>query len=93
MPLYSQSAASQGVCPDSLHFLCFHFRLIFESIKELGSTSQILFPQKDSMFLWPHFLFIHLGYGLILPCQLVVEGQVHDIGQIMLSLVNVLNTL
>jgi hypothetical protein len=36
-PLYPQSAASQGTCPDSLFFCYFHFRLTFESTKELGS--------------------------------------------------------
>ncbi len=37
-PLYPRSATSQGACPDSLLFRCFHFRLTFESIKELGSA-------------------------------------------------------
>ncbi len=32
---------SQGMCPNFLLFRCFHFRLTFESIKELGSTSNI----------------------------------------------------
>jgi hypothetical protein len=39
MPLYPQSVMSQGVCPNSLPFHFFHFRFIFESIKELGSVS------------------------------------------------------
>jgi len=39
MPLYPQSATSQGACLDSLLFHCFHFKLTFESIKELGSAS------------------------------------------------------
>jgi hypothetical protein len=38
-PLYPQSVASQRTCFDSLFFHCFHFKLIFESIKELGSAS------------------------------------------------------
>ncbi len=38
-PLYPQSATSQGACPNSLLFCCFHFILTFESIKELGSAS------------------------------------------------------
>jgi hypothetical protein len=38
-PLYPQSAANQGVCLDSLFFSYFQFRLTFNSIKELGSTS------------------------------------------------------
>ncbi len=49
-PLYPQSAMSQGTCPSSLFFYCFHFRLTFESIKELGGAS--LTPTK---WLWnPH---------------------------------------
>jgi hypothetical protein len=39
MPLYPRSAANQGACFDSLLFHYFHFRLTFESIKELGSAS------------------------------------------------------
>jgi hypothetical protein len=39
MPLYPQSATSKGVCPNSLFFCRFPFRLTFESIKELGSAS------------------------------------------------------
>jgi len=39
MPLYPQSVASQGVCPNSLLFCCFHFTLTFESIKEVESAS------------------------------------------------------
>jgi hypothetical protein len=38
-PLYPQSVTSQGACPDSLLFCCFHFKFAFESIKELGSAS------------------------------------------------------
>jgi len=37
-----QNVASQGTCPNFLLFHCFHFRLTFESIKELGSTSSWL---------------------------------------------------
>jgi hypothetical protein len=37
--LYPQSATSQGACPNSLLFCCFHLRLTFESIKEIGSAS------------------------------------------------------
>jgi len=42
MPLYPQNATSQGVCSNSLLFCCFHFRLTFESIKELGGASYSL---------------------------------------------------
>ncbi len=38
MPLYPQSVASQAACPNSFLFRYFHFRLTFESIKELGSA-------------------------------------------------------
>jgi hypothetical protein len=39
MPLYLRSVATQGMCPNSLSFCCFHLRLTFEFIKELGSAS------------------------------------------------------
>jgi hypothetical protein len=39
MPLYLQSVANQGTCPNSLLFHYFHFKLAFEFIKELGSVS------------------------------------------------------
>jgi hypothetical protein len=39
-PLYPQNSTSQGVCPNSLLFHCFHLTLTFESIKELGSASK-----------------------------------------------------
>jgi hypothetical protein len=51
MPLYPQSAANQGACPNSLHFLCFQFRFTFESIKELGSTSFIIFSRLILRFI------------------------------------------
>jgi hypothetical protein len=41
-----QSVASQGVCPNSLLFHCFHLKLTFESIKEVGNTSKIVIFQK-----------------------------------------------
>ncbi len=41
-PLYPQSATSQGACFDSLLFSCFHLRLTFESIKEVGSASVLI---------------------------------------------------
>jgi hypothetical protein len=31
---------NQEACPNSLLFYCFHLKLIFESIKELGSASK-----------------------------------------------------
>jgi hypothetical protein len=39
-PLYPQTVVSQGTCPNSLPFQCFHFKLTLESIKELRSTSK-----------------------------------------------------
>jgi hypothetical protein len=39
MTLYPQSVVSQGVCPNSLLFRCFHFILTFETVKEFGSVS------------------------------------------------------
>ncbi len=55
---------------------------------------QIFLPLKDLLFPWPRSLFARLGYGLVLPCRLVMEGQVHHIKQIVFSLVDVpLNTM
>jgi hypothetical protein len=54
-PFYPQSVASQGACFDSLLFCCFHFRLSFESIKELGTTSTQIcktIPWEDWMVLF-----------------------------------------
>ncbi len=42
MPLYPPSVVSQGTCPDSLFIRCCHFKLVFESINELGSASLIM---------------------------------------------------
>ncbi len=47
--LLPQSALSQGTCPDSLLFRCFHFKLTFDFIKELGSPS-------ISIYTWFFFL-------------------------------------
>jgi hypothetical protein len=41
------------------------------------TSKQIILPPKDLAFQWPCLLFTHPGYGLVLPCHLVVEGQVH----------------
>jgi len=46
-PLYPQSAASQGACPNSLLFRCFHFILVFESIKELGAHQKPISNKKN----------------------------------------------
>jgi hypothetical protein len=48
MPLYPQSATSQGVCPNSLPFRCFQFRFTFESIKELRSASATIDVENSS---------------------------------------------
>jgi hypothetical protein len=45
--MYPQSAASQGTCLDSLLFHCFHFKLTFESIKELGSALTMINRSKE----------------------------------------------
>jgi hypothetical protein len=54
-PLYPQNVASQGACFDSLLFRCFHFRLSFEFIKELGvhhlSSSSFLGINLSYLFL------------------------------------------
>jgi len=40
-----QNATSQGTCPNSLLFQCFHFRFTFEPIKELGNASKNVHAQ------------------------------------------------
>jgi hypothetical protein len=45
-PLYPWSVTIQGACLDSLFFRCFHCRLSFESVKELGNASPIVYKQK-----------------------------------------------
>jgi RsiW-degrading membrane proteinase PrsW (M82 family) len=57
-PLYPQSATSQGACPDSLLFDCFHFKLVIESIKELGSTSYAFVWRSILRTWWTLFLLI-----------------------------------
>ncbi len=54
MPLYPQSALSQGTCPNSLLFHCFHFIFIFECIKELGSASPNM--------VWKNIFNVYFGY-------------------------------
>jgi hypothetical protein len=41
MPLYPQSVANQGACPNSLLFRCLHFRFTFESIK--GAWERVIY--------------------------------------------------
>jgi hypothetical protein len=53
MPLYPQNVASQGACPNFLHFCYFHFRLTFESLEEGGSVLG---------FMW---IFPMLGLGVV----------------------------
>ncbi len=48
-PFYPQSVASQRACPNSLFFRCFHFKLTFESIKELGGVLQTLPKDKKKI--------------------------------------------
>jgi hypothetical protein len=48
----------QGVCPDSLLFRWFQFRLTFESIKELGSVSLLIFSTSSSFFV--EFFYLKL---------------------------------
>jgi hypothetical protein len=42
MPIYPQRVVNLGTCFDFLLFRCFHFKLTFESIKDLESTSIVL---------------------------------------------------
>jgi len=58
MPLYPQSATSQKVCPNSLLFRCFQFKLTFESIKELGNASRTHW--EKSCLVWFIFMFFDL---------------------------------
>ncbi len=46
-PFYPQNATNHGTCPRSLLFRCFHLKLRFESIKELGSASLQLHNIED----------------------------------------------
>jgi hypothetical protein len=39
MPLYPQSVANQGTCPNFLLFRYFHLRFTFEFIEEVGGAS------------------------------------------------------
>jgi hypothetical protein len=45
-PLYPSSVVSQWAYPNSSFFHCVHFRLAFESIKELGSASNNVMLMK-----------------------------------------------
>jgi len=66
----------------------------FQALSTFETSKQILLPLKDLAFPRSHPLFTHLKNGLVLPCHLMVEGQVHHIKQIMLSPMDVpLNTL
>jgi hypothetical protein len=40
MPFYPQSVANQGACPNFVLFCCFHFKLAFEYVEEVGSASR-----------------------------------------------------
>ncbi len=69
-PFYPQSAASEGVCPNSLLFRYFHLRLTFESIEELGSMSLVLPCNKWnhwSLFMLEHHRTLHFDF--ILRCH------------------------
>jgi hypothetical protein len=83
-PLYPLSAASQRACPNSLFFCCFHLRLTFESIKELGSASRwvrfeyplsyILFGVKNDIYLFvkiknPCFEILKTNFKDQISCQ------------------------
>jgi len=70
---YPQNAASQGTCPNSLLFCCFHFKLTFESIKELGGASiriiDTFYNQRFKKFLYYHWIqkLVHISYKIITP--------------------------
>ncbi len=49
-PLYPQSAASRGVCSNFLLFRCFHLRLTFEFLEEVGNASGKLIKTVDTFF-------------------------------------------
>jgi hypothetical protein len=92
--------SSNETCPSV--FNCGSIRTIYVVFKggeilnpfHFETLKQILTPLKDLAFQWPPFLFTHPRYGLVFPCCLMVEGQVHHIKQIVPSLVDVpLNTL
>jgi hypothetical protein len=51
-PLYPQSFESQQTCLDFLFFHCFHFRLTFYFIKELGNTSSVFKSNLTRCPIW-----------------------------------------
>ncbi len=67
MPFYPQNVASQGACPNSLLFCCFHFIFTFESIKELASTSNAITL---------HVMLLHVFNVIILHATLLQKLDV-----------------
>ncbi len=80
-PFYPCSVASQGMCPNSLSFHCFHLGFTIESIKELGSVSSLVtiwIPYCVNTC-WLCFFSIALG----------LKGHIHvPLNQLMVCLVN-----
>ncbi len=87
-PLYLQNVASQGACPSSLFFHCFHFRLTFESIKELGSVSTIAIPNVS--ILKTQAMNFNIGHTVVPVNYYTTWSQL--ITPIVQSKTNMLNT-
>ncbi len=96
-----QSLGQWNLLKGSSVFICGYVRTSMLFVKgwnfeplPFEMLEQTFLPLKDATFPWPHPLFAHLRYGLVLPCRLLVEGQVHHIGKIIFSPMDVpLNTL
>ncbi len=78
-PLYPKSVMSQRTCLDPLLFHCFHFRLSFYSIKELGNMSfahKVMGPQSRGN---PNFgdfgIKWHLGAGPVAKHKIYYKGE------------------
>jgi hypothetical protein len=76
MPFYSQSVVSQGANPNSLLFHCFHFRFTFEFIKDLGSTSLVIFVLVINVKFWCNVMVGDYTQKLQGP---TLKGIVHNI--------------
>jgi hypothetical protein len=62
--------------PDSLLFRCFHFRLTFESIKELGSTStKVHLFSKSTYFVTTHVVVLGVNKSQVLIVTYVIMKQ------------------
>jgi len=73
MPLYPESVVNQGTCPQLFHYV--HFRLIFESIKELGNASLIL----KQPIIPPTYIPHSIGNEFLIVVQRLTNRKKHII--------------